>query len=86
MQRLQAFKFELLPNGEQERTMRRVAGACRFVYNEALALQKVFQDGLTGIPVCAPLHWRPHAVTIAQINVVTHSDLIAVIDHWRPRQ
>jgi putative transposase len=40
MQRLQAFKFELLPNGEQERTMRRFAGACRFVYNEALALQK----------------------------------------------
>jgi putative transposase len=37
---LQAFKFELLPNGEQERTMRRFAGACRFVYNEALALQK----------------------------------------------
>jgi putative transposase len=40
MQRLQAFKFEMLPNGEQERTMRRFAGACRFVYNEALALQK----------------------------------------------
>jgi len=40
MQRLQAFKFELLPDGEQERTMRRFAGACRFVYNEALVLQK----------------------------------------------
>lgn len=40
MQRLQAFKFELRPNGEQERAMRRFAGACRFVYNQALALQK----------------------------------------------
>lgn len=40
MQRLQAFKFELRPNGEQQRDMRRFAGACRFVYNKALALQK----------------------------------------------
>jgi putative transposase len=40
MQRLQAFKFELMPDGEQQRDMRRFAGACRFVYNKALALQK----------------------------------------------
>jgi len=40
MQRLQAFKFELRPNGEQDRLMRRFAGACRFVFNKALALQK----------------------------------------------
>ena len=40
MQRLQAFKFELRPNGGQERDMHRFAGACRFVYNRALALQK----------------------------------------------
>jgi putative transposase len=40
MERLQAFKYELNPNGEQERLMRRFAGACRFVYNKALALQK----------------------------------------------
>jgi putative transposase len=40
MQRLQAFKFQLRPNGAQERAMRRFAGTCRFVYNEALALQK----------------------------------------------
>jgi len=40
MQRLQAFKFELRPNSQQERQMRRFAGACRFVYNKALALQK----------------------------------------------
>lgn len=40
MKRLQAFKFELMPTGEQARKMRQFAGACRFVYNKALALQK----------------------------------------------
>jgi len=40
MQRLQAFKYELMPTGEQQRDMRRFAGSCRFVYNKALALQK----------------------------------------------
>jgi len=40
MQRLQAFKYELMPDGQQERQMRRFAGACRFVFNKALALQK----------------------------------------------
>lgn len=40
MQRLQAFKYELMPTCEQERNMRRFAGSCRFVFNRALALQK----------------------------------------------
>ena len=40
MQRLQAYQFELKPNGEQQRLMRRSAGSCRFVYNKALALQQ----------------------------------------------
>ncbi len=40
MQRLQAFKFELRPNGQQQRQMRRFVGSCRFVFNKALALQK----------------------------------------------
>jgi putative transposase len=40
MQRLQAYKFELMPDGEQARDMRRFAGSCRFVYNKALAMQK----------------------------------------------
>ena len=40
MQRLQAYKFELMPNGAQQRDMRRFSGACRFVFNKALALQK----------------------------------------------
>ena len=40
MLRMQAFKFEILPDGEQERDMRNFSGACRFVFNQALALQK----------------------------------------------
>lgn len=40
MRRRQAFKYELMPSGEQQRRMRRFAGCCRFVYNKALALQK----------------------------------------------
>lgn len=40
MKRLQAFKYELIPTGEQQRTMRCFAGSCRYVYNRALALQK----------------------------------------------
>ena len=40
MQRLQAFKYELRPNGQQTRQMARFAGSCRFVFNKALAIQK----------------------------------------------
>ncbi|HEX9640603.1 MAG TPA: transposase [Candidatus Krumholzibacteria bacterium] len=36
----QAFRFELMPTGEQRRLMRRFAGSCRFVFNRALALQQ----------------------------------------------
>ncbi|EMC7283179.1 transposase [Escherichia coli] len=39
MKRLQAFKFQLRPGDQQECEMRRFAGACRFVFNRALALQ-----------------------------------------------
>jgi putative transposase len=41
MERLQAYKFELRPDGAQRRLMRRFAGSRRHVYNRALALQKV---------------------------------------------
>jgi hypothetical protein len=40
MQRLQAFQYELMASGDQQRDMLRFAGACRFVFNKALALQK----------------------------------------------
>ncbi len=35
----QAYKYELKTNGAESRAMRRFAGACRFVFNQALALQ-----------------------------------------------
>lgn len=40
MERLQAYKYELRPDGAQRRLMRQFAGSCRYVYNRALALQK----------------------------------------------
>ena len=39
MLRLQAYKYELLSSGDQQRDMRRFAGAWRFVFNKALALE-----------------------------------------------
>ena len=44
MKRLQAFKFELRPDGAQRQQMRCFAGSCRFVYNKGLALQKARVD------------------------------------------
>lgn len=49
MQRLQSFKYELMPNGEQQHNMRRLVGSCRFVFNRALALLQTLyakSDGL----------------------------------------
>ena len=40
MERLQAFKFEFMPTGEQARKMRQFAGAGRFVFNRALTEQQ----------------------------------------------
>jgi putative transposase len=77
MQRLQAFKFQLQPNGAQERNMRRFAGACRFVYNEALALQKARYErgekkmGYAGL--CELLtEWRNSAQTPWLRDAPTH--------------
>ncbi len=44
MKRLQAYKYELQPNGEQQRLMRRFAGSCRFVFNKALAMQNALYE------------------------------------------
>lgn len=44
MRRLQAFKYELMPTGEQQRQMRRFAGSCRFVFNQALAMQQANRE------------------------------------------
>jgi len=64
MKRLQAYKFELMPNGEQSRAMRQYAGSCRVVYNKALAWQNAqyqadntFKFGYTKIANLLPL-WK----------------------------
>ncbi len=64
MKRLQAYQFELMPNGEQSRAMRQYAGCCRVVYNNALAWQNeqyqadnTFKFGYTKIANLLPL-WK----------------------------
>ena len=44
MERLQTYKFELMPNGLQIRQMRCFSGSCRFVFNKALALQQQIRE------------------------------------------
>lgn len=68
MKRLQAFKYELQTNGEQQRSMRRFAGSCRFVFNKALAMQKTLYEGgenkLGYAGLCKTLtEWRNSADT-----------------------
>lgn len=77
MQRLQAFKFELMPTGEQLHNMRCIAGSCRFVYNKALALQKDRYErgekklGYAGL--CKELTaWRNGSVTPWLADAPTH--------------
>ena len=59
MIRRQAYKFQLKANLSQTRQMRRFAGACRFVFNQALALQKAnYEAGnkkLSYADLCAEL-------------------------------
>ena len=69
MQRLQAFKHELMPNGEQQRNMRRFAGSCRFVFNKALALQQERREqgekNLSYAGLCKVLtEWKAQPETI----------------------
>jgi putative transposase len=69
MNRLQAYKYELKPNGEQQRNMRRFVGSCRFVFNKALAMQKVrYKQGekkLGYAGLCKSLtEWKTQAETI----------------------
>jgi len=77
VKRLQAFKFELRPNGTQRRQMRRFAGSCRFVYNKGLAVQKArFEAGetkLTYAGLCKLLtQWRSETETGWLKDAPTH--------------
>jgi putative transposase len=57
MERLQEFECKLMPNGDQQRNMRRVAGSCRYVFNKALAMKKgrYERGGNLAMPDCARL-------------------------------
>ena len=77
MKRLQAFKFELRPNGAQRQHMRCFAGSCRFVYNKGLALQKSrFEAGekrLNYAELCKLLtQWRSETETSWLKDAPTH--------------
>ncbi|MCK6435586.1 RNA-guided endonuclease InsQ/TnpB family protein [Rivihabitans pingtungensis] len=77
MQRLQAFKYELIPDGQQARQMRRFAGSCRFVFNKALALQKErYERGekkLSYAGLCKLLtEWRNSVETTWLADVPVH--------------
>ena len=56
MKRLQAFKFELQQDWEEESFMRQFAGACRFVFNKALAIQK--ENYEAGNKLLAMYQWQ----------------------------
>lgn len=69
MNRLQAYKYELQPNGDQQRNMHRFAGSCRFVFNKALGMQKArYEQGekkLGYAGLCKSLtEWKVQAETI----------------------
>jgi len=60
MKHVQAYKFRIEPNGEQQRAMRRIAGTCRFVWNKALALQMAnHQQGQTFVNHFDMCKWLP---------------------------
>jgi putative transposase len=77
MKRVQAFKFELRPDGAQRRQMRCFAGSCRFVYNKALTLQKARFDAgekkLNYAGLCKLLTgWRSQIETLWLKDAPTH--------------
>lgn len=59
MKRLQVFTFQLRPNGQQERDMRRFAGASRFVFNTSLVWQNEnHKAGNQYLPCVKMATWR----------------------------
>ena len=72
MKRLQAYKFQLRPSGDQQRQMRRFAGSCRFVFNKALALQKErYEQGekkLGYAGLCKLLTWWRNSTETAWLS------------------
>ena len=92
MVRLQAFKYELKPNGEQQRQMRRFAGSCRFVYNHAaVRVRGVWRMGAvrpfreTGTHRSDSGASRLSAVGISALIVgrMAHSAQAVAVGQWR---
>jgi putative transposase len=74
MERLQGYKFELMPDGGQQRKMRRFAGSRRFVFNKALSLQRELRERgekyLGYIPMAKLLtRWRGETPWLADAPV-----------------
>src|SRR5260221_11275486 len=38
-------------------------------------------SGKARVLICAPLHWRTHAVAVAEIDIIAHPDLIPVVQY-----
>jgi putative transposase len=78
MKRQQAYKYELRPDGEQERCMRRFSGSCRFAFNKALALQNArYEQGekkLGYAGLCKQLtEWRNSSETAWLADAPVHA-------------
>ena len=56
-------------------------------YREDQALRVA--GGEAGVAVTAPLHRRAHSVAVTQIDIIAHSNLVAVVEHrgsWQREQ
>jgi Helix-turn-helix domain len=47
VRRIQAYKYELMPGGEQQHDMRRFAGSCRFVFNKGHRNNNLYQASVS---------------------------------------
>ena len=75
---------------------RRQAARLRFDIDRLIAIDRIHDGrgvqpcgigaGEAAIAVRRPLHRRPHAVAVAEIDVVAHADFVAVIDDRRARK
>src|SRR5215468_4204862 len=64
----------------------------RFDVHSLVSVNRIHDDGTvnsswisfgeSGIAVGTPLHGGPHAVPVAEIDVVPHSDFVPVINDW----
>ncbi len=87
MLRLQAYKFQLMPDGKQERSMSDFAGSCRKVWNDALGAEiKNYKEGgkyLGYAKQCSTLtaaRNSEHTAWLAQAPVHTQQQTLRDLD------